>query len=190
MLNNFVVYIHYRLDNNHPFYVGEGRPRRPYQKFGRNKWWKRVANKHGKKVEIIKSDLTKAEAQQLEAETIKKLIDQGFLLTNILECTNSVYLEKRTNPKLAEWNKNHSGQLSPTFGLKRPDLSQRNKSGNFKRFVKPVRCIETGECFNSSREACIFHNKPKSSHITQHLSGKRKTAFGYTWEYVISSSVN
>lgn len=184
MLNNFVVYIHYRLDTNTPFYVGEGRPRRPYTKCNRNQWWSNITNKHGRRVEIIKTDLTKAEAIALETELIKKLIEEGHILVNVIECTKSVYLEKRVSPRLSEWNRQHSGKLSPTYGLKRPDLSQRNKSGTFKRFVKPVKCIETGKIFNSVTEACIFFNKPKSSHIVQHLSNKRKTAFGHTWEYV------
>ena len=184
MINNFVVYIYYRLDNGNPYYVGEGRPRRPFQNSKRNPWCTNITNKHGKRVEIVKSGLTKAEALELETFYIKKLIAEGYDLTNIIECSNSVYLEKRSNPKLAEWNKQHSGELSPTYGLKRPDLSERNKSGQFKRFVKPVKCKETGQEFTSVKEACTFHNRPNSSHITQHLSGKRKTAFGFTWELI------
>ena len=80
MLNNFVVYIHYRLDNNNPFYVGEGRPRRAYANYGRNLWWKRINSKYGKKVVVIKTGLTKAEAQQLEAEIIKNLLVKDFFL--------------------------------------------------------------------------------------------------------------
>ena len=39
--NDFVVYIHVRLDNNQPFYVGKGRKYRPYDFTNRNKYWKK-----------------------------------------------------------------------------------------------------------------------------------------------------
>lgn len=184
MENNFVVYIHYRLDNNNPYYVGEGRPRRPYAAYGRNKFWKRITAKHGKRVEIVKTNLTKAEAQKLEAELIAKFIAEGFLLTNVLECSNSVLIEKRSNPRLAQWNKEHCGEKSPTYKLKRPDLVTRNKTGIFKRVTKPILCIETGQVFSSEAEVRRLYKKPKCSHIHQHLKGLRKTAFGFTWKYL------
>ena len=185
-MNDFVVYIHYTLDTNEPFYVGEGKLRRSTTNCGRNVFWQRVFKKHGKRVEIYRDGLTKKDAQILESELVRELLDKGHRLTNLVECSFSVLPENRKNPKLSEWNKSHRGELSPTYGLKRPDLSERNKSGKFNRYKKPVKCVETGQIFHSVRDAMIFHGKnPKSSHITQQIKGDRKTALNYTWEYVI-----
>jgi hypothetical protein len=184
-MNDFVVYIHYTLDTNKPFYVGEGKLRRSTTNCGRNIFWQRVYKKHGKRVEIYKDGLTKKESQILESQLVAKFLNEGHRLTNIIECSFSVLPENRKNPRLSEWNKEHRGELSPVWGLKRPDLVERNKSGNFNRYKKQVQCIETGQIFDSIRDAAIFHGKkPTNSHITQQIKGDRKTALGYTWRYI------
>jgi hypothetical protein len=186
-MNDFVVYIHYTLDTNEPFYVGEGKLRRSTTNCGRNIFWQRVFKKHGKRVEVYKTNLTKREAQILESELVEKFLSEGARLTNIVDCSFSVLPENRKNPRLSEWNKEHSGELSPVWGLKRPDLSERNKNGNFNRYKKQVRCIETGQIFKSMKEALIFFGKkPTNSHISQQIKGDRKTALGHTWEYITS----
>jgi hypothetical protein len=184
-MDDFVVYIHYTLKTNLPFYVGEGKLRRSTTNCGRNIYWQRVYEKYGKRVEIVKTGLTKKDAQILESKIIRELTEQGHKLTNIIECSFSVLPENRKNPRLSEWNKLHKGELSPTYGLKRPDLVERNKNGNFSRYKRKVQCIETGQIFDSIRDANIFNGKDiKNSHITQQIKGGRKTALGYTWKYV------
>jgi hypothetical protein len=186
-MDDFVVYIHYTLDTNEPFYVGEGRLRRSTTNSGRNIFWQRVFKKHGKRVEVYKTGLTKKEAQILESQLVEKLLGEGARLTNIIDCSCSVLPEYRRNPRLVQWNKEHRGELSPTWGLNRPDLAERNKNGVFKRHKKSVQCIETGQIFESIRDASIFFGrKPTNSNIIQQIKGDRKTAFGHTWRYVTS----
>lgn len=48
---------------------------------------------------------------------------------------------------------------------------------------KSVKCIETGEVFNSVIEAALSINKKDTSHICEVCKGKRKTAYGFHWEY-------
>ena len=99
---------------------------------------------------------------------------------------NPMYGKKHPNPKLSEWNKQHSGELSPTYGIKRPDLSERNKSGLFKRYTRKIICVETGIIYNSIKEATISLGKsPTSAEINKHLNGSRKHAFGFHWEYYL-----
>lgn len=50
-----------------------------------------------------------------------------------------------------------------------------------KKFAKKVKCIETGEVFNSIAEA---GKKYGTNHISGACRGERKTAGGYHWEYV------
>lgn len=197
---NFVVYEHYTPDTNELFYVGEGRPKRPYTTFSRNKYWKNKVEKHGGfVVKIIKKNITKLEAEELEFNLIKEYKEKGIKLTNLCDGTifgshwlvgkpkemHPMFGKKRPNPTLAEWNKLHCGDLSPTYGLKRPDLVERNKSGNFKRFVKKVKCIETGEIYDSVKDVKIaFGKSTTNTDISKHLGGHRKKAYGYTWEYL------
>ena len=56
---------------------------------------------------------------------------------------------------------------------------------------RKIKCLETGEIFNSAREACYWlEEKLKMSYcnmdlIKQACRGKQKTSYGYHWEFVI-----
>lgn len=200
MDNDFVVYEHYTPDTNELFYVGEGRPDRPYSTRNRNRFWKFKVKKHqGFVVKIVSNNISKLEAEDLELFLIKEYKSNGIELTNLCEGTmfnthwlvgkpkeiHPMYGKKHPNPKLSEWNKQHSGELSPTYGKKRPDLSERNKTGLFKRFTRKIMCVETEVIYNSVKEAYLSLNKsPKSSEISKHLGGNREHAFGFHWVYV------
>ena len=180
----FLVYGHYTKNTNEFFYIGEGTKRRPNSTSGRNIYWRRKYEKYGGFYsKIFIQNLTKKEATRLESKIIINLKKRGYKLTNLLNSTISDYVRKNGNKQLSERNKKNIGELSPVFGLKRPDLSLRNKAGNFNRYVRKVRCIETGEIFDSIKLANQKYNKTKSSHINQQIKGKRKTAFGHKWEY-------
>jgi hypothetical protein len=197
---NFVVYEHYTSDTNELFYIGEGRPDRPYSHRNRNRYWKFKVNKHGGfTVKIVAENITKIDAEKLEKQLIKEYKDKGIELTNLCDGTifgthwligkpkeiHPMYGKKRKNPILSEWNKQHRGEFSPVYGKKRPDLSERNKSGNFKRFSRKIMCVETGIIYNSIKEATISMGKDeKCKSINKHLSGYRKYAFGYHWIYI------
>jgi hypothetical protein len=68
----FCVYIHYRLDNNLPFYIGKGVKYRPNDKSIRNPYWKNIVNSCGYRVEVYKTNLFEDESFSLEKELIKK----------------------------------------------------------------------------------------------------------------------
>lgn len=54
MIKEFCVYRHRRLDNNQVFYIGiSNNLRRPYDKQGRNKYWKSIVAKAGFEAEIL-----------------------------------------------------------------------------------------------------------------------------------------
>jgi hypothetical protein len=62
MKQDFYIYLHSRLDDGIPFYVGKGRSKRAYSKGGRSDFWNSVVTKHGLLVEIIANNLTENEA--------------------------------------------------------------------------------------------------------------------------------
>ena len=49
---------------------------------------------------------------------------------------------------------------------------------------KKVRCIETGEIFDSTADAARHYNLKTPSHIAACCRGTRKRSAGHTWEYV------
>lgn len=84
-MNNFYVYVHRRLSDNKPFYVGKGKDKRAYAENGRNDYWNATKNKHGLVVEIVFDNLTENEAFQCEVDTILEFRYFGYPLTNLTD---------------------------------------------------------------------------------------------------------
>ena len=47
MNNVYYVYVHYKLSDGTPFYIGKGKDYRHNSKKNRNNYWKNIVNKHG-----------------------------------------------------------------------------------------------------------------------------------------------
>lgn len=95
-----IVYKHIRKDTNEVFYIGIGKTiKRAYSSANRNKYWHNIVNKCGYEVEIIKENLSKEEAIQMEIDLIKNYgrldLKEGSLvnLTNGGDGISSVSLE-------------------------------------------------------------------------------------------------
>lgn len=84
-MNKYYVYIHRRLSDNQPFYVGKGSGNRAWDfvSKGRNIYWHRVRNKYGVSVELAFENLTEEEAFQCEKDTILEFEYFGYKLTNL-----------------------------------------------------------------------------------------------------------
>ena len=69
----FYVYIHRKISDNKPFYIGKGCNYRCLTIYKRSSYWKNTALKHGVYVQIYKNNLTSNEACEIEKKLIKKL---------------------------------------------------------------------------------------------------------------------
>jgi hypothetical protein len=84
------VYGHYKADTGELFYIGKGTGNRAWSNHGRSVYWKRVAEKHGRAVQIIEDNLTDEEAYIKEKELIEvvglnnlvNIIDGGYGITS------------------------------------------------------------------------------------------------------------
>lgn len=85
MNNIFYVYIHRRLSDNKPFYVGKGKGNRAFSSSGRNSYWKNTKDKHGFSVELVFENLSEEEAFQCEKDTITEFRYFGYPLTNMTD---------------------------------------------------------------------------------------------------------
>ncbi len=90
-MNTYYIYQHTRPDKDQIFYIGIGKTgtKRSKSSSGRNKHWKAVVKKNDGvyKIEIIHTNLTFEQAQEMEVTLIKKYgrsVDGGTL-TNVLE---------------------------------------------------------------------------------------------------------
>jgi hypothetical protein len=81
-LECFYVYVHRRLSDNKPFYVGKGKSRRAWDCKNRNKHWNNIVDKHGLVVEIVFDSLLETEAFQCEIDTILEFKYFNYELCN------------------------------------------------------------------------------------------------------------
>ncbi len=93
----YYTYIHYRKDNNKPFYVGEGSNNRATNKRIRNQEWKKVVDTVGYSVEIMSRFETEEEALAHEAFLIETLTSIGHVLTNVAAYGNDTINILRRN---------------------------------------------------------------------------------------------
>ena len=73
--------------------------------------------------------------------------------------------------------------------IRQRKIGTKQKQETIKLKSKPVRCIETGIEYSSSREA-ERQTKINNACISDCCRGKQKTAGGYHWEYVITKEEN
>lgn len=151
---------------------------RAIQKYG----WKNV--KHS----IIRDGLTKADAEAMEIELIRKHRSNdrryGYNVDNGGNSPGRMSEETKRKISAA-----HSGEGNPFYGRHLSDnhkekIREARKERNIQPVNKrPVRCLETGVIYESTAEATRslgIHNYA----IRRVCYGERKTAGGYHWEYV------
>ena len=79
MENNYVVYIHRKLSDGSPFYVGAGSSKRPFIITQRPRDWVNIVESVGYTIDIHKDDLSREECFKLEVELISMFgrLDMG-----------------------------------------------------------------------------------------------------------------
>lgn len=75
-MNDYYVYIYWRLDTNEPFYVGKGKGDRwkRIEKTRRKEHFRNIVNKYDVVCEIIKDNLTEDQAHEIECWLINELV--------------------------------------------------------------------------------------------------------------------
>jgi hypothetical protein len=175
MKNNKVVYIHRKKTDDTIFYVGIGKPSRPYRNKGRSSLWNRTVNKHGYYIEIIFEDLSQEEACEIEIYLIEKLgrrdLKKGYLVNLTDGGEGVVNASEESKKKMSEANKgntyNKGRKMSEktkekiseankgnTYnkGRKHSDEAKRKMSNNSHKSKKVINTV-TGDVYNSARKA-------------------------------------
>ena len=193
--NDFYVYLHRRKTDGTIFYVGKGRGNRATARGGRNKWWKRIEDKHGFYHEIFRAGLTNDQACQLEIETIANLKASGLELCNIAaggesglvgiplsephkEILRQRKIGKRQSPEHARKS------AMAKVGKKQPRDAV---EASISKKRKPV-INSSGNVFASASHAARAMAKllgvPASQgNISMVARGERSEAYGHAWSY-------
>lgn len=171
----FYVYIWVNDDKDEIFYVGKGSKNR-YKDKGRerNKWFQHIVNKYNCHSEILVDGLTNDEALYLEREVEIRCRKYGCNLVNLTECGGA--------PPIC------AGENNPNFGHKWSDEMKEKASKYFKESgshagkrngrAMRVMCVETGDIFDTQKDASEYFKIKNVSSIYHALKEKRFVAKG------------
>ena len=188
MNGNYIVYIH--ISPSGKRYVGItgqdiNKRWRNGKGYFKNVYFARAINKYGWdnfKHEVVATELSKAEAETIEQQLIKKY-----------KSNNKIY---GYNIKSGgDSNGKHSDESKHLMSENRKGKGTGHRSAETKRRIsehhgggaksKPVRCIETGDEYRSINEACkaVGLTKKMISCCCRNVQ-HYKTAGGYHWEFI------
>jgi len=206
-----IIYRHIRLDINKTFYIGIGSSyKRAYVKSGRNPLWKNITNKTEYEVEVLKSDLEKFEAFELEKILIsfygRKDLGTGCL------CNMSDGGEFTVGRKLTEEHKEkiRRGNLGKTLTPEQCKAISDRQKGKKVSEKERLRLIEiaTGRKWNNNQKSAhckkvaqytksgVFIKDYESSAEATKITGisnsnilmccqnKRKSAGSFIWKNI------
>jgi hypothetical protein len=183
-MNNFYVYVHTKIGEDIPFYIGKGKGNRAYSKKGRSAWWNRVA-KNGFKVELEFENLDEKTAFQMEEDLIKmwgrRNIDTGCLvnLTDGGEGLSGYIMSDETKKKLSEISKSHPKVLE---GIRNARIANTGKP----RSEETRRKIGEGN-FNPSPEAREKMRQARLGKVMPEESKQRMISKKVVYEYRITA---
>ena len=166
MKTDFYIYVHRKLSDNKPFYVGKGSGNRAFDFSGRNKYWKRVKDKHGIKVEIVFDNLSEDEAFQCEIDTLLEFKYFGYELTNMTnggEGPSGLNFsdEQRLNIANGLKSKRYSDKSDKELVVKRPSAYGQNNHFADKSIYDFVRLQDGLQVTCSRHELCEMFNVDK-----------------------------
>ena len=175
------VYTHSK-PSGEVFYVGKGKPWRPYSRFSRNKLWLSVVDEHGDfDVNIIEADMEEQEAFELEMLLIEELRESGLSLCNITNGGRGANGYRHTAETRAKISRANKGRPRSAAHCDAISLAKRGKVPKNK--CKQIRCLDTNVVFESISQAARDLNISAGG-ICSMLKGRRKTAGGYRFEYI------
>lgn len=145
--SNHCLYRHLK-PNGKVFYIGIGKDyQRAHTTYGRNKYWHKIVDKYGYEVQILKSNLTREEACELEVLLISWYgrvdIGTGILCNMTDGGDGTTNKSPETRKKISEGQKgelNHMfgkfGELNGNFGNRWNESQKRNGSERLKKYYK------------------------------------------------------
>ena len=176
----FYVYLHIRLDNMTPFYVGKGKRDRAYD-LDRSDFHNSVRDEYDCKVVIIKDKLTESQAFRLEKRMIEYYVltlGYGIPIKGYDNYDHDLpYLTNFTwgGEGASGYKHSEETKLKMSESQRGKHLSDESKLKMSESHSKKVICITTGKTFNSLKEASNCYNVAISN-ISRCCGGTRKSA--------------
>ena len=216
MIENYKVYMHTSPSNK--VYIGitckdvKRRWRKDGNGYKGQEYFYKAIQKYkwdNFKHEVLYEGLTKEEAEKIEIELIKKYKSNdpnyGYNILSGGFAPGEMPDEVKQKVSMSRKGK-YTGYRSPDVGIAisnakmghvHSDTTKEKISTTLKgRYLGkdnptsiPIRCIETGEEFESARMACLKYNI-QASNMCHHLKGRKKSVNKLHFEYINNVTTN
>lgn len=172
----YCVYIHTRKSDGKPFYVGKGLRKRADDSSNRSVWWKKIAAKNGRKVNIIIEDKYNVCCCTLEKILIYKIGRENLCnMTDGGDGTPGFKQSDHQKKVMSEFSKSRGGV--PRFGIEKSAMIRSKPFG--------TKC---GLRFSSITEAAKFIGNKNTATTVSALrasaNGHTDKVYGYKWGYI------
>lgn len=157
MENKFYIYLHIKLTDGSPFYVGKGSGKRLYDKARRSILWNNIVNKYGYDVILLEEELTEEDALKLEVYWINRIGRRDLCKGPLVNHTDGgeggngriVSDEEKLDMSIRQrGDKNHNFGKEPW-----------NKGKSFQSSQNSIKLINSkGEIFDSIKKAAIEYS--------------------------------
>jgi hypothetical protein len=165
MSAEYYVYVHYKISDNKPFYVGKGKGRRAWSLAGRSTYWNNVKSKHGYNVEIVFENLTEEEAFQCEIDSILEFKYFGFDLVNFTNGGEGTSGVKQSSETIAKRVSKNTGKTrtpeqrlrisEALTGKKRTDVQRKTQSERSKGKSRSMSAVLKAAVSNTGKKRSV-----------------------------------
>lgn len=187
---SFYVYVHRRLSDGTPFYVGKGKTNRAYVTFGRSPEWASVQSEHGLIVEIVKRHLSEWCAYTLEKIMIGIHSHHGLVnKTTGGGGQFQISEETRQMLRMAKLGKPQSPEHAAKSRMSKVGKRQPDSAREFTRKLKSKPIISSnGVIYSSATDAARQLAESLKCYVSQGnisaaANAGRANAYGLSWSY-------
>jgi hypothetical protein len=183
----FYVYLHRRLSDNLPFYLGKGSGKRAFSKSHRSTYWKRIVDKHGYCIEILQEFDDEQEAFEYEKDGIAALKEAGYPICNLTDGGEGVSGYKHTPEAIKLISEASKGRF---LGFKHSQETIANFRSRFLtsgKFIGKLLYVYTATFIESGASITLVGNTAlrkegfNPSHVSKCCLGTRPSHKGYTF---------
>ena len=152
----YYIYLHIKITNGEPFYVGKGKDKRCFVKNNRSSYWKNIAKKYDYDIIFLEENISEEEALVKETYWINRIgrkdLKKGLLVnfTDGGEGTSGRPMNQNTKNILSKIN---TGRPTSDKQKQIVGLRYKNKFGSEHNRSKKVLCIQNNTEYGSMSEA-------------------------------------